>query len=315
MQFARKLGCIMINGKKNIEMESIPSVSNAAAAGQIVSWRHLGYYLFVPLAVALYAGLNNWKMIGIAGLPASIIFYMAHSLLPWWTTCLSTTALMKALNRWKPPWLVLLILGHTMGCLIVLPYSNWLTGLYAERWPELVLGAETGSVLSMAFLKYWLQAGVIWIGINFVFDRFIGLPLYRYVIPRGFETLGPVHRANTESGWGVRPPGFVERLPAALQPEDVLAIKAEQHYIKVFSPDKEYMVLYRFSDAVREIDESLGMQVHRSYWVNTGAIKSIHARAKDFTLRIKSDTDIPVSTPYQGMVRELAKKARIPQRG
>jgi hypothetical protein len=33
-----------------------------------------------------------------------------------------------------------------------------------------------------------------------------------------------------------------------------LAIKAEQHYIRVYSPDKEYMILYRFSDAVRELD-------------------------------------------------------------
>jgi DNA-binding LytR/AlgR family response regulator len=75
------------------------------------------------------------------------------------------------------------------------------------------------------------------------------------------------------------------------------------------------MILYRFSDAVRELDESLGQQVHRSYWVNTGAIESMHAKAKDFQIRMSNSTDIPVSTPYQGMIRELARSARIPLRG
>lgn len=301
--------------EKSSEAVSRAPGHGTAKAGQIVSWRHLGYYLLVPLAVAVYAGVNNWKMLAIAGFPASIIFYMAHSLLPWWTTCLSTTVLMKALSRWKPPWLLLLVLGHTLGCLIVLPYSNWLTGLYAERWPDLVLGSETGSVISAAFFKYWLQAGIIWVAINFIFDRYIGLPLYRYVIPRGFDGQVSSHTSGNASAWGARPPGFVERLPAMLQPQDVLAIKAEQHYIKVYSPAKEYMVLYRFSDAVRELDETLGMQVHRSYWINTAAIQSVHARVKDFSVRIQSGQDIPVSTPYQGMVRELAKNQHIPQRG
>jgi hypothetical protein len=49
--------------------------------------------------------------------------------------------------------------------------------------------------------------------------------------------------------------------------------------------------------------------------VNTGAIESMHAKAKDFQIRISNGTDIPVSTPYQGMIRELARSARIPLRG
>jgi hypothetical protein len=41
----------------------------------------------------------------------------------------------------------------------------------------------------------------------------------------------------------------------------------------------------------------------------------MHAKAKDFHIRIINGTDIPVSTPYQGMIRELARSARIPLRG
>jgi hypothetical protein len=59
---------------------------------------------------------------------------LRHALLPWWITCASTTTLKLALARWKPPWLMLLLLGNVVGCLLVLPYSNWLTGTYEARW-------------------------------------------------------------------------------------------------------------------------------------------------------------------------------------
>lgn len=282
-----------------------------------LGWRSFAYYVGVPLVVAIYAGVNNWEMQHIAGFGAGLLFYAAHSLLPWWITCTSTTVCKKTLATWKPPWLALLILGHTVGCLIVLPYSNWLTGMYAERWPQLALGNEVGAVFSAAFWKYWLQAGVVWVGVNYIFDHFIGLPLYRYVIPRGYEQGKSINAEDdlAANGWGNRQPGFIARLPAALLPDEVLAIKAEQHYIRVYSPDKEYMVLYRFRDALRELDESLGQQVHRSFWVNSGAIESVHAKAKDFTVRTRSGVDIPVSTPYQGMVRELARSNRLTVRG
>lgn len=285
------------------------------AISALLSWRHLAYFVGVPLIVAVYAGMNNWEMQHVAGYPASIVFYLAHSLLPWWMTCVSTTAVMKTLHNWKPPWVLILLLGHTIGCLLVLPYSNWLTGLYISRWPELGLSGSIGDVFSLAFWQYWFRAGVIWLGINYVFDGFIGLPLYRYVIPRGFEKGKSLQESNADdSGWGDRPPGFIKRLPVALEPHEVLAIKAEQHYIKVYSPTKEYMVLYRFSDAVRALSESRGQQVHRSYWVNIDAIESISTRVKDFHIRIKTGVDIPVSTPYQGMVRELARTNQIATR-
>lgn len=289
---------------------------NASGLFKHVSWRHLAYYVGAPLVVAVYAGLNNREMLHVIGFPASMLFYLAHALLPWWITCASTTFLKIALTRWKPPWLILLLLGHIAGCFLILPYSNWLTGAYEARWPALEMGGEFAPGFSNEFWMYLLRAGVIWLGINYVFDRFVGLPLYRYDIPRGYDSAGNRPAATgTPDSWGGRPPGFVERLPVTLEANEVLAIKAEQHYIRVFSPAKEYMILYRFSDAIRELDETLGLQVHRSYWVNTGAIESMQAKAKDFQIRLSCGANIPVSTPYQGMIRELARTARIPLRG
>ena len=295
-------------------------------------WRRLAYYLGVPLSVAIYAGLNNWQMQEIAGFPATILFYLAHSLLPWWLTCSSTHLWMKVLARWKPAWLVLLLLGHVTGCLLVLPYSNWLTSVFEQVWPELNIGPEFSPMLSGAFWAYLLRAGIIWIAVNVAFERFIGLPLYRYEIPRGYDAPAseavaasaakpaiadesPIDAPAGTNNQETHLPAFLSRLPARLQPEEILAIKAEQHYIRVYTPKREYMVLYRFSDAVHELDSSNGTQVHRSYWVNVASIESVCTRAKDFHLSLAGGAKIPVSIPYQGMVRELARSQRWPVRG
>jgi hypothetical protein len=287
-------------------------------------WKHLAYFVGVPLIVAIYAALNNWSMIQITGYTASMGFYLAHALLPWWITCLSTLLIMRALSGLKPPWLLLLLLGHMLGSFVVLPYSNWLTGLYEQSWPALQLGAEFAPMFSADFWLYLLRAGAIWFGINFLFDRFVGLPIYRYSIPRGYDNAdsgneSAVANASASetpaSSWTGLVPGFVDRLPVALSPADILAIKAEQHYIRIITPKKQYMVLYRFSDAIRELDEAMGQQVHRSYWINKSAIAAVHAKAKDFSIRLSNGEEVPVSTPYQGMIREFARTAHIPLRG
>ncbi len=295
------------------------SGQKTALRGQIrVNWMRLGYYLGVPLVVAFYAALNNWEIRHAAGALGSLSFYAAHAFPPWLTTCALTHLSMRSLERWKPPWLLILLLGHTAASLIVVPYSNWLTGLYEAALPELGLEHTITAYFSVDFWAYFLRAGVIWFGINFLFDRFLKLPLYRYNVPRGYEEQtgnmadSGTTRESNQTGWQGGVPAFVLRLPKMLEPEEILFIKAEQHYIKVVTTEKSYMVLYRFSDAINEISPGLGRQVHRSYWANTDAITGVHAKAKNFYLRMSNDQHVPVSGPYQGMVREQARTNGLP---
>jgi DNA-binding LytR/AlgR family response regulator len=72
------------------------------------------------------------------------------------------------------------------------------------------------------------------------------------------------------------------------------------------------MILYRFSDAVNELSNRPGQQVHRSYWVSKSAIKAVNAKAKDFYLLLENGEKIPVSGPYQGHIREALRTAKLP---
>jgi DNA-binding LytR/AlgR family response regulator len=72
------------------------------------------------------------------------------------------------------------------------------------------------------------------------------------------------------------------------------------------------MTLYRFSDALQELDSSLGMQVHRSYWVNKSAIQSVRKRGRQMSLEMLDGSSVPVSGPYQALVRQAAADLDLP---
>lgn len=283
------------------------------------TWRLLAFYLGVPIIVALYGGLNNWQLIETAGYGPALAFYAAHAILPWWTTCALTSLAMLTLARWKPPPYVLMLIGSLAAAFVTLPYTNWLTAAWESRWPIEQLNEQIAPLFSAEFWRYTASATVIWLVVNFIFDRFLGLPRYRYVIPRGYDFHAPTHSAQAASATSDKPaaidqPGFTQRMPVDLGLGDILAIKAEQHYIRVYTAEREYMLLYRFSDAVRELGTDIGMQVHRSYWVNKTAIAGIKPRAKKFLIKLVSGTEIPVSTPYHAMVKEMARASGLSAR-
>lgn len=286
--------------------------------------RLIAFYVGVPFIIGIYGALNNWELLERAGYPLTLAFYAAHAFPPWWMTCASTSFAMWALRFVKPPPFALMAVGAILGGLVALPYTNWLTGLSGDAWQDATLSRQVAPIFSAEFWRYIARATIIWFGINFVFDRFLGLPRYRYVIPRGYDFHERPSRGDTEpAGEAASPdsapaqtslPGFAERIPARISINDILGIKAEQHYIRVFTPDREYMVLYRFSDAVRELDPALGLQVHRSYWVSKTAIDTVRPSAKKFSIRLSTGASVPVSTPYHGVVKEFARVNQIPTR-
>ncbi len=279
-------------------------------------WREVGFYLGVPLLIGSYGALNNWQLIDTAGAGWAIVFYLAHALVPWLASCLLTSLTMALLRPWKPAPLIILVIGHTLACLLVLPYVNWLLDSFDLRWPSAALHQEMDTPLTAAFWVYWLRAGILWVGINLLFDQFLGLPRYRYAVPAGYEeaTVASETEAQPGSSPASRParPAFLERIPASVALADVIAVRAEQHYIRVLTTGKAYMVLHRFGDALHELEGSDGLQVHRSWWVRKGAVTRLRQNAKKVCLVLESGEEIPVSGPYQVVVRQFVRSVNLP---
>ena len=101
---------------------------------------------------------------------------------------------------------------------------------------------------------------------------------------------------------GAAPPPFLARVPAHLG-SDLLALQAEDHYLRVITSAGSDLVLVRLADALRELPESAGMQVHRSWWVGFAAVTAVEREPGRMYLRLANGLQVPVSRTYQAAVR------------
>jgi LytTr DNA-binding domain len=295
-------------------------------------WRWLAFYLAVPATIGLYAALNNWVVLELAGFDTALLFYAGHSFLPWWMSGMFTWACYRALRPWRPHPVVLVTLGGTLSCIAVLPYANWLTGYFAAGWfagDADGTRAATHIMSQVGFWSFTVRAVVIWIIVNVIFDRVLGLPRYRYDAAdaqpaAAMDIANPAPAPDApalalEAVLATQPvdghaPGqrLLQRLPIAVRAEEVIALKAEQHYVKVYTASRSFLTLYRFSDAVAEMDPADGSQVHRSYWVRTAAIGRIRRDGRRYELELTNGLVVPISTSNRGLVQALARRAAVP---
>jgi len=83
------------------------------------------------------------------------------------------------------------------------------------------------------------------------------------------------------------------------------ALKAEQHYVRVYGNKGDDLILYRFSDALRDVATLEGLQVHRSYWVAKAAIERIEAASTSYEIILKNGLRVPVSRTFKRQLEDL----------
>ena len=295
-----------------------------------LNWRQGTFYFVVPLFFAVYSILENTQLFELVGYASTILFYCGHAFLPWWLTCSITWAVKELLKVWRPNQFLVLLLGLMISMLLIQPVGFWLESYYLHDVIGGLADREmTHNIFAFGMHRFWpgfLQAMLIWVGVNVLFDKLLGLPRYRYdnlsVRPNSGEVSVDRMAANVDvatdeliqdtaseeaNETAIVTPRFLDRIPEPVEPDSVYAIKAEQHYIRVYTPAREYLVLYRFSDAIIEVDSSAGIQVHRSYWIRKDAIVAVKGDSNNMMLQLRSDLVVPVSKPYQGLVRQVSQ--------
>jgi hypothetical protein len=297
--------------------------------GRTRDWRWLLLYLGVPSLIGLMSGMNNWAILEIAGYEQTLVFYAGHSFLPWWVSGIATYALYRLLAFWELPPVVLLVLGGTVACFVILPYVNWVTTVLSVGWlPGDVDGSRSASHI-MRHVGFWplvARAVVSWTLINLAFDRWLGLPRFRYTTPVSAPDSGepddttavaPADEGADSNGAAVAVVApiagqrLLQRLPAEVPLSAVIAIKAEQHYVKVYTAERSFMTLYRFSDAIAEMDPVAGAQLHRSWWVRLDAIQRLRRDGRRYAAILANGLEVPISSSNRGVIQNLARRAKI----
>jgi hypothetical protein len=90
--------------------------------------------------------------------------------------------------------------------------------------------------------------------------------------------------------------GLGRALPRELS-GPIVALRAEDHYLRVYTGSGEALVHYRFSDAVRELGDA-GVQVHRSWWVARDAVERVERTGDRQTLLLRGGVQAPVSRGF-----------------
>jgi hypothetical protein len=86
---------------------------------------------------------------------------------------------------------------------------------------------------------------------------------------------------------------LLERLPLGFGIP--LAIKSEDHYVRIYAREREILILLRLRDAIAELGGTQGLQVHRSWWVARDSIVSTARDGRNLTLNLANGITVPVS--------------------
>lgn len=91
------------------------------------------------------------------------------------------------------------------------------------------------------------------------------------------------------------PSTFLLRHAPDLAGNRLLALQAEDHYLRVHTDRGVTLVLMRLRDAIAALGDTTGWQPHRSFWVATDAATRAERRGQGWQLVLENGLVVPVS--------------------
>ena len=88
--------------------------------------------------------------------------------------------------------------------------------------------------------------------------------------------------------------GFLTRLPPRLG-RDLLCLQMEDHYVRAHTARGSDLVLTPLKEAIAELRDIDGLQVHRSWWVARAAVVQPVTSGRNLALRLSNGLEVPVS--------------------
>lgn len=91
-----------------------------------------------------------------------------------------------------------------------------------------------------------------------------------------------------------QPPQLYSRLSPGF-PGPIVALQSEDHYVRVYGPSGSELVLMRLREAIAEMGEEPGDQIHRSWWVARAGIAHVARSGRSWSVHLVSGEAAPVS--------------------
>jgi hypothetical protein len=260
-------------------------------AGSFVNMaRQFGVEFFLMLVIGLVLGLFG-PFGTFAMSPAiRIAFWMVYVLLGY-----VIFRPMIVLGRWmSEAFSMPQIIGVGLALVVA---SAPLTFMIALLFTDFDAGrALRYEGLGTLFFDVWL--------IGFLINAFVSLTV-RKTVSEELQLVPPLEPpAPPPAPLQLPPPGtpvFADRLPAGFG--IVHALKSEDHYVRVFGELRSTLLLMRLRDAIAELGDADGIQVHRSWWVSRAGAAEVIRQGREAVIHLKDGTEAPVSREAMARLR------------
>lgn len=284
--------------------------AHSIAVNQPPEWRnansadYLYFFIGVPVGIAVLFSLVGIRL--TVGMPylGALGYMILHMFLTWWVVSAGAYFVRFLCRSWRPPVSALCIMGFVITVIPATLSFKLLGVMYAGWYPE--FAANMPDVAPSWTIEY--------------LSRFV-----RYSIPALPLYMAGVYgyRALCQVNWLGYPDTEVRQRPEVVAvPEtptlkataaliegtslpadaELIAIKAEQHYIQIWSDQGKDLVRYRFRDLAEALAECDGDQVHRSWWVNYGRVSSASKSGRSIELLLDNKLSVPVSLANRNTV-------------
>ena len=271
----------------------------------------LSFYLGIPVALALFNGASESGSFSFVEKRYFFFYFLAAILPLWWAKDICSRVVKAVLRPWNPPLLLVLVLGSVAALNL---QALWTPLRHAVFAPYLEEGSSFFPVFPWRYgdpdylaeaVIVWFSGSAIWVAANLFYIYFLSYPRLGYSAgaPGRARGAGP---ADTELDAPAETAGrnvLVAKLPEQIGSE-IVALKAEEHYTRVYTTRGEALVLMRFGDAVELLRELDGLQTHRSYWANPAYIEGLVREGRSSHVHLNTGLDIPVSRSFRVKVQE-----------
>ena len=195
------------------------------------------------------------------------------------------------------PWLQLLISGG-VGAVVFTPINLGLDVLLQGEVlvDQQILSALLSEITSMAptAMISWVAINAPWV-LGFRFEA----------APNAVSIESSSGKAeDSEQSVGISQPHFMTLIHESKRGE-LLYLKADLHYLSVYSSRGHALVLYNLRDAMEELPRELGFQCHRSYWVCQEQVVTLEKSGRQGVLKLKDGSKVPVSRSFLASVTAL----------
>jgi hypothetical protein len=263
--------------------------------------------------MALEMGGNSSGSATFIGKQYYFYYFLAACFPAWWAMDIATRVVGYVLRPWQPHLLVVLTLGALLGMVVATTWGPLRQSLFV---PYLAEGSEFYSVFPWRFddpdylmeaLLAFLRGSAMWVGANYLFLKVLKFPRFG----AGNIDAPPNEASGDAPEAAIAEPEaaatgqrlLFDQLPENLG-RDIVALKAEEHYTRVYTEHGQALVLMRFRDAIALLADLGGVQTHRSFWINPKHVARVEREGRSSTVYLDNDQEVPVSRSYRLLVHE-----------